>query len=106
MIPHWVRHTRDDKFVGGVRLGLGLTLPGVVAVPPNDPGPFHPLILGYAGQDYSDALPSGARYTLDSGDLPRGLTLSSSGRVSCAQGSSVMYGETKRNEKNVVLPIT
>ncbi|MDC3378833.1 putative Ig domain-containing protein [Planctomycetota bacterium] len=63
-------------------LALGAALPAVVAVPPNDPGPFYPLVVGYEGLDYSDALPSGAVYSLRSGGLPGGLTMSRSGGVS------------------------
>jgi hypothetical protein len=52
------------------------------ALPLRDPGPFYPLVVGHAGEAYSDRLPSGASYALRSGSLPSGVTVSTSGRVS------------------------
>jgi hypothetical protein len=56
-------------------------LPGT-ALPVNDPGPFYPLEVGHQGDPYRDALPTGGSYAINSGRLPSGLTLSSSGAVS------------------------
>ena len=52
------------------------------ALPVRDPGPFFPLVVGHAGEAYSDSLPSGASYSLRSGSLPSGLSVSAAGRVS------------------------
>ena len=63
-------------------LALGLLAVPGQALPQNDPGPFFPLRVSHAGQAYSDALPSGASYSIVAGQLPLGLSLSSGGRVS------------------------
>ena len=39
------------------------TIPGN-ALPLRDPGPFYPLVVGHAGEAYSDRLPTGASYSL------------------------------------------
>lgn len=49
--------------------------PRARTVPVVDPGPFWPLRVAHVGQAFSDALPRGATYTLDSGRLPQGLRL-------------------------------
>ncbi|MBL4850654.1 MAG: putative Ig domain-containing protein [Planctomycetes bacterium] len=65
-------------FIGALLLSFA---PRGIAVPNNDPGPFVALEVGHTGQSYRDSLPSGALYTLQSGRLPSGLTVSSAGLV-------------------------
>lgn len=66
-------------------LGLVLIVAGAAsrgrALPPVDPGPFWPLVVGHTGQRYRDALPAGATYSLQSGALPPGLALEATGAV-------------------------
>lgn len=65
---------------------LGLALPLVTlapggAAPARDPGAFWPLVVGYQGQTYRDALPRGASYALAGGQLPLGVDVRPDGTV-------------------------
>lgn len=72
---------RTTTYLGlALVVALAGALPGR-ALPPRDPGPFYPLVLGHVGQPYADALPAGATYLLQAGRLQAGLTLEADGRL-------------------------
>lgn len=80
--------------------------PRGVAIPVNDPGPFVALEVGHTGQSYSDALPSGTNYTLVSGRLPNGLSVSSSGRVSGTPSETGSFNATfEARSSGSVIPV-
>lgn len=81
MVPRLVNGPRGPA-LAGLAVSAALLLAGHGrAVPPRDPGPFHPLRVAHEGQAYADALPTGARYRLATGRLPAGLALEADGRL-------------------------